>query len=237
MLLLNNFPIRNLIRGGAAVILLAVGGSCSGSSDSGPDFGTNDPELIVAIGDSITFGFGDTGVEDCSASYRNVGGFCPRLEGLINKTVINDGICGATSGDGAANIQYLLSRRHPGVLLIDYSPNDIYNGADEVIRNLRTMINAAIANKTVPVVGTLTPAASTGPHRGWEPFIESLNSKILLLCEEMKVECADHYDAFVSDSRYAISPYALLTKDGLHPNAAGYDVMAETWRSALKKVY
>jgi len=219
------------------MFLLALGSSCGGSSDSGPDFGTNDPELIVAMGDSITFGYGDTGVDDCSASYRKVGGFCPRLEGLVDKIVVNEGLCGAMSGDGAASVQYVLSRRRPGVLLIDYSPNDIYNGPDEVIRNLRTMIDAAIANKTVPVVGTLTPASSTGPHRGWEPFIESLNSKILALCEEMEVECADHYAAFTIDSRYIVSPYALLIEDGLHPNAAGYDVMAETWKKALKKVY
>jgi lysophospholipase L1-like esterase len=226
--------LPTLALGLAAVFLLALGSGCGGS-DPGPDFGTNNPELIVAMGDSITFGLGDVGVDDCSESSRRVGGFCPRLQGLSEKTVVNDGVCGAMSGDGAASVQYVLSRRSPGVLLILYSPNDIFNGTDEVIRNLRTMIGAAISNMTVPVVGTLTP--STGEHRGWEPFIESLNAQIRALCVELKVECADHNAAFKEDPGYAISPYALLSKDGLHPNSAGYDVMATTWNKALKKVY
>jgi lysophospholipase L1-like esterase len=217
------------------MFLLAAGSGCGGSTDSGPDFGTNDPELVVAMGDSITFGLGDVGVDDCSESSRRVGGFCPRLQGLSEKTVVNEGVCGATSGDGAASVQYILQRRHPGVLLILYSPNDLYNGTAEVIRNLRTMIGAAISNKTVPVVGTLTP--STGPHTGWEPFIESVNTQILALCKELKLECADHYEAFKADPGYAISPYSLLSEDGLHPNASGYDLMAKTWNTALKRVY
>ena len=62
----------------------------------------------------------------------------------------------------------MLQRWRPGVILIDYSPNDIFNGSDAVIRNLRSMIAAARANKTVPILGTLVPAV--GEHAGWELF-------------------------------------------------------------------
>jgi lysophospholipase L1-like esterase len=223
-----------LARGLAAALILTACAGCGGS-DSGPDFGTNDPELVVAMGDSITFGLYDVGVADCSESYRNAGGFCPRVQALSGKTVINEGVCGAASGDGAARVQQILHRYGPGVLLIDYSPNDLWYGTDELILNLRTMIGAAISNKTVPVVGTLTP--STGEHRGWEPFIEDANERIRGLCQELDVECADHYEAFKDDPGYAISPYALLSSDGLHPNASGFEIMANTWNDALDKVY
>jgi lysophospholipase L1-like esterase len=234
MLFRYSCTLRNLARGFAAVFLLAISGSCGGS-DSGPDFGTNDPELIVAMGDSITFGLYDVGVADCSESYRNAGGFCPRVQALSGKTVINEGVCGASSFDGVARVQSILQRYGPGVLLIDYSPNDMWYGTSESIANLRSMIGAAISNKTVPVVGTLIPA--TGEHRGWEPFIESVNERIRDLCQELDVECADHYEAFKQDPGYEISPYALLSSDGLHPNASGFEVMARTWNDALRKVY
>jgi lysophospholipase L1-like esterase len=129
----------------------------------------------------------------------------------------------------------VLRQWRPGVILIDYSPNDIGEGSDAVIQNLRAMIQAARANKTVPILGTLVPAV--GMHEGWEFFIQDLNPKILALCSEEGVQCADHYSAFVNDPGFIASPYSLLYEDGLHPNSAGYALMAETWRGPLLHQY
>lgn len=223
----------------AATLALALASCSSGGSSSAPDFdpdlGANDPSVVVAIGDSITFGYDGENVLYCSESERYAGGFCPTLQSLTGKTVINEGVCGDDSYGGAARIESVLEDHRPGVILIDFSPNDLYNGTDTVIRNLRSMITAARNNKTVPILGTLTPAV--GPHDGWQPFIESVNEKILLLCAEQGIECADHFQAFTSDPRYIESPYALLTSDGLHPNSAGYELMAKTWRWPLLRSY
>jgi lysophospholipase L1-like esterase len=227
--------IRHGLLALAIVPLLSLGGGCSNGSDSSTDFGNNDPSLVVALGDSITFGYGDSYVYSCSESYRGTIGFCPRLAGLTGKTVINEGRCGETSGEGLDRINDVLQRWRPGVVLLDYSPNDILNGTEEVIRNLRGMIAAARANKTVPVLGTLVPAV--GEHAGWEGFIVPLNAQILALCEEEGLQCADHHTAFVTDPGFIASPYTLLTLDGEHPNGAGYELMAETWRKPLLRVY
>jgi lysophospholipase L1-like esterase len=229
--------IRAIIGGLAAALALA---SCSSSDSSAPtdidpDLGTNDSSVVVALGDSITFGYGDTGISSCEDSARDDGGFCPRLQSLVGKTVINRGVCGASSYDGVDQVEEVLDRYHPGVLLIDYSPNDLFYGSETVIANLRTMITAARNNKTVPILGTLVPAV--GDHKGWEPFIETVNAQILALCDEQGIECADHWKAFVNDPGFIASPYALLAEDGLHPNAAGYELMARTWRWPLLRVY
>jgi len=217
---------------GSALLLFGIGG-CSNGSDT--DFGDNDPNLVVAIGDSITFGKHDQGIESCAHAYRETLGFCPRLEALTGKTVINEGECGERSEAGLERIESTLARYKPGVILIDYSPNDIVDGSDETIANLRAMIAIARANKTVPILGTLVPAV--GDHDGWEPFIVALNGRILQLCAEEAVACADHYAAFSNNAGYIASPYALLDDDGLHPNSAGYEVMAETWRKPLMRLY
>jgi lysophospholipase L1-like esterase len=222
---------RTLAQGLALVTLLGVG--CSHGSST--DFGDNDPSIVVALGDSITFGIFDTGVDSCNESFRSTAGFCPRLAGLADKTVINQGVCGEQSSGGLARIDDVLATYKPAVVLIDYSPNDIFAGSEAAISNLREMISRARANKTVPILGTLVPAV--GEHEGWEPFIETLNPKILALCKEEDVECADHHKAFVNDSAYKEMPYALLSADGLHPNSAGYELMAETWRERLMRVY
>ena len=219
----------------ALIPLVALGVGCSHGSDSSTDFGDNDPSIVVALGDSITFGIFDTGVDSCDESYRATAGYPPRLQALTGKTVLNKGVCGEDSSGGAARIDRVLRNTKPGVILIDYSPNDLFSGSDAVISNLREMIAAARANKTVPVLGTLVPAV--GEHAGWESFIETLNPKILALCDEEKLECADHHKAFVNDPLYIETPYALLADDGLHPNAAGYALMAETWRKPMMRAY
>ena len=221
----------------ALVPLLSLGVGCSHGSDSttDTDFGNNDPSIVVALGDSITFGYGDSFVYSCSESYRGSIGFCPRLAGLTGKTVINEGRCGETSGEGLDRITSVLQRWRPGVVLLDYSPNDILNGTADVIRNLRGMIAIARANKTIPVLGTLVP--EVGEHAGWEGFVVPLNAQILALCEEEGLQCADHHTAFATDPGFIASPYTLLSPDGEHPNAAGYELMAETWRMPLMRVY
>ena len=227
--------ILALARALAAVPLLAIGVGCSGGGDSSTDFGDNDPSIVVALGDSITFGIFDTGVDSCDESYRSTAGFCPRLQGLTGKTVINQGRCGEESSGGVSRIDGILKSWRPGVVLIDYTPNDIFEGSDTTILNLRAMIASARANKTVPVLGTLVPAV--GEHAGWEGFIETLNPKILALCNEEGLECADHFQAFTTNPGFIATPYALLAEDGLHPNATGYALMAATWRKPLMRAY
>ena len=213
----------------------ASGGGTSAPEDFDPDLGVNDPALVVAMGDSITFGLGDAGVDSCDERFRIRAGFCPRLQQLTGKIVLNEGACGERSRDAASRIREVLQRWQPGVILIDYTPNDLFEGTNAVIGNLRLMISVARRNKTVPVLGTLVPAA--GEHEGWEPFIESVNARIRALCLEEGIECADHWRAFTEDPAFAANPFALLNEDGLHPNAAGYSLMARTWRWALLRVY
>lgn len=217
----------------AAAFALAFAAGCDGGSPA--DFGDNDPSVVAAIGDSITFGKHDMGIESCDHAYRTIVGFCPRLQSMTGKNVVNEGECGDNSRGGLERIDDVLQRLRPAVILIDFSPNDIVVGSDNTIANLRSMIAVARFNKTVPILGTLVPAV--GEHQGWEPFILELNAKILALCQEEGVECADHHAAFTGDPGFAASPYALLDPDGLHPNSAGYTLMAETWRGPLMRQF
>jgi lysophospholipase L1-like esterase len=235
---------RSAFRGFAAAAALALavaGGGCTHTKHSSPtavdidpDFGSNDPSVVVAIGDSITFGVLDTNVPGCGGSYRGLGGFCPILQSLTGKTVINEGVCGEESFDGVDRINDVLRRWRPGVILIDYGVNDLFYPTNSVIDNLRIMVDAARRNHTVPILGTLVPAA-----RGYawlNPDIERVNAQIRALCAEQGLECADHYAAFESDPRFRSDSEA-LTSDDLHPNHEGYVLMAKTWRWPLLRAY
>lgn len=232
--------LRAAIRGITLVLaLVVVGSGCHSEGTSAvdeldPDH-SNDRSVILALGDSITFGVLDTNVATCDQSNRDAGGFCPPLAARLDKTVVNAGRCGEDSFGGVERINGLLRRFRPSVILIDFSPNDLAIGAETTINNLRIMVDAARANRTVPIIGTLVPAA--GRHGGWNPFIIDVNNKIRALCAEQGLECADHYSAYENDPGYQSSPFALLSEDGLHPNHAGYLLMAETWYRPVRRAY
>lgn len=235
MCTLERFTLRVFAGGIALALALAGGSGCSGSSPTGADSGPNDPSIVVALGDSITFGVMDRYVEICDESHRGAGGFCPPLQTLTGKTVVNAGVCGEDSYGGVSRINGVLRLWRPGVILIDYSPNDLSNGRDVVIGNLRIMIDAARKHHAIPIIGTLTPAA--GEHSELNLFIVRLNNQIRDLCSELGVECADHHTVFVHDPSFKDSPFSRLSADGLHPNHAGYALMARTWAQSLQRVY
>lgn len=115
------------------------------------DAGGNDTNAVVCFGDSIT------------ARY-----YPPYLADRIEMNVINEGKGGELSGSGAARIGDVLAEHRPAYICILEGINDI-SGADatvaQVVANLESMVNAAKANGTIPIVGTLTPLS--GSRKEW----------------------------------------------------------------------
>ncbi len=187
----------------------------SGSSEFGPgSFGDNDRNVIVAMGDSLTTGSAISG-----PSYPQI------VAQMSGKLVINEGVNGALSVDGAARISGVLQRDKPGYVFILYGVNDVIHiGSDDwTVENLRLMIQAARENKTVPIVGTISPRFrwdGTNRHAG-------LNERIRELCREEKVRLADVEREFGDNQ-------ALMLPDGFHPNENGNLIIATVFYEALR---
>jgi lysophospholipase L1-like esterase len=166
----------------------------------------------VAFGDSITYGSG----VDSNDSYPT------KLALMMQKTVINEGYPGAESYIGAELVNDILEGYKPGFLLILFGVNDLIMGygEDEAIANLQYICQAAINNKTIPVLATLTPV--TGEHHIWASGVERLNVMIRQLAADMNVALVDLDTAFNWNPAY-------LQDDGLHPNVQGYQLMAITF--------
>lgn len=192
---------------------LAAGGCDDGDSKlgDGHDFGDNNPDLHVAMGDSIT----------------RLGDYPGILAGIIGKPVVNEGVPGATSGEGAARVNSVLQRHKPGFVLIMYGANDVIHqrGTDQLVANLSAMVAAARNRKTIPVIATLTPAF--GGHAFMEGGIKRANERIRQLAKQESVALADVASAFDWDP-------TLLEGDGLHPNSAGRQRIADTFAGVLR---
>lgn len=198
-----------------SVMLLAGCEPFSSSSKDPDSSGNNDPNMVLALGDSVTAGSAISGL-----SYPQL------VADFSGKTVINEGVGGALSSDGADRIQGLLETHKPEHVFILYGINDIIHVSsdDWTIENLRFMINAARNNKSSAIVGTIPPR-----YRGDDVFDHrhvSLNNRIRQLCLEESVTLADVESAF----DYNLE---LLQEDGFHPNEDGNRLIALVFYEAL----
>ena len=203
----------------AGLMLLALAG-CGGSdgstkAGSGADFGSNDPTVIVALGDSIT-----AGVDGSGAPWP------ARLAALSGKTVINAGIGGQESGDGLARIGGALAAYKPGFIIIDFGANDaiMLRDTDNTLGNIRAMVQAAKANKTVPILATLLPMIEG--HAIYDSVAGRISAGIRDIASSEGVTLVD-LNAEFSD------PASLLISDGLHPNDAGNQVIAAAFNDVF----
>lgn len=194
---------------------LAIVAGCGHDDDGGNvDIGDNNANLVVCAGDSITQGYLCDG-----APYPS------HLAAMTGKTCLNLGVGGAYSADGVNQVKSALPRK-PGYVCIVYGANDAILGHDpaRVGANIRAMISACKSNKTVPIVGTTPPMIYK--HEKFDSAARRVNEVIKQVAAEEGVTCVDLYSAFGNGEAY-------LGSDGLHPNAAGAELIAKCFAGAI----
>ena len=176
------------------------------------DYGDNNPNLLLAIGDSITYG---VGLDNQNQAYPS------QLALMLGHSVINAGSPGETTDDGAVRLRGLLARYKPGLVIILEGANDVIHSRDDdtTAGHLEDMIQMVKANKSIPIICTLTPAYRA--HRFMTDSILDINNKIRVMAEADGGLLADIFTAYNNDSTY-------LQEDGLHPNAVGQKLIALT---------
>ena len=191
----------------------------------------------IAVGDSITFGSND----DIPADGI---GYEPILAGLLAATVANEGVGGVSSADGAAFISATLSK-YPSAnyYLVLYGTNDAdtffggptpsgkgllpgnagYSGSYK--DNMQRIISAIKAAGKTPF---LAKVPFTPLPRYSDTIIREYNAAIdeLVAANGISVTPPDLYIHFKNHP-------GQLDADGLHPNGAGYQSIANLWATVL----
>jgi lysophospholipase L1-like esterase len=165
---------------------------------------------ILAFGDSLTAGSGAAEAE----SYPAV------LAGMTGRRVINAGLPGEISSSGLQRLPELLEREKPALLILCHGGNDLLQHLEQrqLAANLRDMVR--IANeKGVAVLLVAVPA----PDLSLTP--PALYAE---LATEFKIPIENKaLPSILGKSR--------LKSDHIHPNAAGYHLLAEAIFKLLKK--
>lgn len=190
---------------------------------------------IVAFGDSITAGVGDGGRSgDEIAAATATSGFPHRLESLLNIPVNNDGQPGeeiATSG--IDRVLGVLRSQNPDYLVITEGTNDAVKqlGTEQYRDALQRIINVARAQGIQVVLQTLPPPCCE--HSSLTIFTESYSNLIAELGVVNTLAISDLERAWITTCSSLQTCNLYNLPEGLHPNAKGYDVIAQTLAATL----
>jgi len=183
---------------------------------------------FAGMGDSITAG---SPIASPSFPGDRAGGYEPILESLLNgagrpSQVLNYGVSAETTAEGVGRIGGVLDDSSPNYVLILEGTNDEQNGISirSTLFNLFNMVAQGYDAGATSVLGTIPPDTKYG----YRSTVAIYNYVILLIASRTGyVAVADHFSALNAN-------WGALTSDGRHPNAAGYNVMANVWFGAVQ---
>ncbi len=188
---------------------LAAAGLCAMSAAS-PAFAQPQVLKIVALGDSLTAGYGIPANE----------AFPAQLERALREKghaveILNAGVSGDTASGGLARVDWSVPENTDGVIL-ELGANDALRGIDPAVtRKALEGILARLKERNIPVLlcGMRAPP-NLGPD-----YAERFDGMYGSLAETYG---ALLYPFFLAD---VASVRALNLSDGIHPTAAGVEVI------------
>jgi acyl-CoA thioesterase I len=175
---------------------------------------------VVFMGDSITEGWGMKG----SGGEPDRGVFFP------GKPYVNRGISGQTTTQMLVRFRQDVIELKPKVVVVLAGTNDIAENTgkmtlEETEGNVASMSELARANGIRVVLCSVLPASDFRWHPGLEPApkIRALNEWMRGYAGKNGFVYVDYYSHMVNGEGGLKSE---LSPDGVHPNAAGYAIMA-----------
>jgi acyl-CoA thioesterase I len=193
-----------------SLLILALAFALSACGDPVPKLPKlTDSDVILAFGDSITYGTGAGEAE----SYPVV------LARLIGKQVVAAGFPGEVTAGGLERLPDVLDEVNPRIVLLCMGGNDMLRGTGHAAAeaNLRAMIKLA-QERGISVVLIAVPQPAL--FSGNAPFYETIARDHRLPLEDSVLK------SLMYDNDYKSDP--------IHPNAKGYRKMAEAIAELLR---
>jgi len=155
------------------------------------------------------------------------------------KPYINRGISGQTSPQMLVRFRQDVIDLRPAVVVILAGTNDIAGNTgpmtlEQTAENIESMADLATANHIKVVLCSITPSYDFPWSPGLEPApkIDRVNGWLKEYAVSKGYVYVDYYSA-MKDQRDGLP--ANLSKDGVHPNPAGYAIMAPLAETAILK--
>ncbi len=166
---------------------------------------------IIAFGDSLTAGYGAAAGED----------YPSRLATILGTTIVNAGVSGDTTDSALARLETDVLSRDPRIVIVGLGGNDFLRGAS--VASTEGTLHAIVqkvhtTGAMVILLGYRFPSLNSN--------YEAMYARVAK--EEGCLLIPDLLDGILSDPS--------LKSDTIHPNAAGYAVMAGRVAAPTKKL-
>jgi lysophospholipase L1-like esterase len=168
----------------------------------------SDYEIIICFGDSLTFGYGAGSGMD----------YPSQLARMIHKPVINAGISGDTTAWALRRLQRDVLSKTPDIVLITLGGNDFKNGLskDITFRNLKKIVESIQKRGAKVIIGGLKFGnKDRGFGRGYEKIAEQTGAMLI----------PNIFEGIMGNRK--------LMSDPIHPNNAGYTIIAQRFFKAM----
>lgn len=176
----------------------------------------NKTRKVLCLGDSLTEGYGVAR----EAAWPELLQTDLKKLGLSDITIVNAGISGSTSASGLSRLKWFLkSPEQPEILILELGANDGLRGIDPKVtqKNLRDVIHLAKSRGIRVLLAGMQMPTNYGP--------EYTKKFAALYPEIAKDEGVDFIPFFLEG---VAGDRSLNQADGIHPNEAGYKIIAKT---------
>lgn len=190
-----------------AGIILMLGYKIFFSPSPRPPVGTVG-DTIICFGDSLTYGTGAGAGMDYPSD----------LSRLIGKPVINAGVPGDTTAEALERLARDVLAQSPDVVLITLGGNDLKNGVakDIAFENLKKIVESIQEQGARVIIGGLKfPLRDRGYGKAYKKLADETGASLIPNILEGIFGNRD------------------LMSDPIHPNAKGYQIMAERFQEAM----
>ncbi len=188
---------------------------CQQEPDSRGDTGEPEKEMktIVAVGDSLTAGYG----LDESAGYPAL--LEEKLQaGGYNYQVVNAGVSGETTSGTLSRMEWIMTLE-PDIVVLETGANDGLRGIDVQVakNNIREILQFLKEREVVVLLAGMKMVWNMGPA-----YVAEFNSMYPELAGEFDVVFLPFFlEGVATESKYTLD-------DGIHPNAEGYEIITDT---------
>lgn len=189
------------------IIIFAAGWFLFGGKTEIKNLG-NSGQTVVAFGDSLSAGYG-AGKDN---SYPAV------LGRMISRPVVNLGLSGDTAAKAPARLPQVL-QANPYMVLIEFGGNDYMRSVpfEETEQAIRQIVDE------VQSAGAIAVLVDTGGYPGMSRYTKLYKQ---IAKEKQALFVPGILDGIFGKSKYKADP--------IHPNAAGYEIVAQKVHKAIK---